>query len=149
MNVHIRPEVLRAQLADGKSLQVKHVTQDYCLLSGLRTSVRVTRLDADSRLVEGWLADGEINRLSLWITGHLDRIMIMDCFRHSVESAIRKARLERDIVDVQSITLTAHAAVCKLGTDAVGLIPKLGSLLRKHELSPFVPKRILTRYRPW
>jgi hypothetical protein len=149
VTVRIRPEVLRAQLADGKILRVEEITRDYCLLSGIRTAVRITRLDPDSRVVEGWFADIEINRLSYWVGSHLDRILVTDCFRHEVESAIRRAKLDRDIVAVESVTLTAHSVVCKLGTDAVGLIPKLGSILRKRELTPFVPKRILARCRPW
>jgi hypothetical protein len=148
-NVRIMPEVLRAQLADGKDLRVEQIARDYCLFAGIRTTVRITRLEPDSRVIEGWFADSEIDRLSFWVGSHLDRILVTDCFRHEVESAIRRARLERDIVAVEGVTLTAHSVVCKLGTDAVGLIPKLGSILRNRELTPFVPKRILTRCRPW
>ena len=147
--VRITPEVLRAQLADGKVLGVEQITRDYCLFSGIRTTVRITRFEPDSRVVEGWFADNEINRLSVWVGSHMDRILVTDCFRHEVESAVRRAKLERDIVAVEPITLTAHSMVCKLGTDAVGLIPKLGSILRKRELTPFVPRRILARCRPW
>jgi hypothetical protein len=36
-----------------------------------------------------------------------------------------------------------HAVVCKLGTDAAGLIPKLGRILGRAVLSVFNPRRIL------
>jgi hypothetical protein len=149
VNVKIRSGTLRAQLADGKPLRAKEIIQDYCLIPGSRAFVRITRLEADAGDVEGWFADSQIDRLSSWIAPRLDRIQIGDCFRWEVESAIKKSNLERDIVFIEPITLTAHSVVCKLGTDAIGLIPKLGSVLRKRELSPFIPKRILTRCRQW
>jgi len=35
-----------------------------------------------------------------------------------------------------------HAIVCKLGTDAVGLIPAVGRFLRTATLAPFSPRKI-------
>jgi hypothetical protein len=36
-----------------------------------------------------------------------------------------------------------QVVLCKLGTDAVGLIPKLGRYLKSAVLVPFSPKKIL------
>jgi hypothetical protein len=36
-----------------------------------------------------------------------------------------------------------HEILCKLGTDAVGLIPKLGRYLPEAVLVPFSPKKVL------
>lgn len=148
-NVKIGLPALRAQLADGKALPGHEIVQDYCLLPGSRTSVRITRLDQESGFVEGWLADSETDRLSLWVKTHLDRIHVSDCYRQEVESAIRKSHVGRDVVSLEPLTLTVHSILCKLGTDAVGLIPKLGAFLRNREMNPFIPKRILKRYRQW
>src|SRR5208337_4880747 len=65
------------------------------------------------------------------------------------EAAILKAHLSRDIISTDRITLTVQSIECKLGTDAVGLIPKLGSVLNRQKLQPFIPKRIVARCRPW
>lgn len=148
VNVKIALGTLRAQLADGKPLPGSEIVQGYCLFPGSRVSVRITRLRPDGG-VEGWFADSKINQLASWIATELDRIQIYDSYRSEIESAIKKSNLERDIVSLESMTLTAQSVVCKLGTDAVGLIPKLGSALRKRELNPFIPKRILARCRPW
>lgn len=149
VNVKIGLEALRAQLADGKALRINEIIREYCLIPGSRAAVRITRLEQGKHFVGGWLADSQIEHLAGWIGTHLDRIQISDSYRREVEYAIRKANLERDIVSVEPITLTAQSVVCKLGTDAVGLIPKLGSVLRERELNPFIPKRIITRCRPW
>lgn len=149
VNVRVGLGALRAQLADGKPLRGSEIIQEYCLNPGSRATVRITRLEPEAHILEGWLADSQIDRLASWIATRLDRIQISDSFRREVEYAIKKSTIERDIVAVEPMTLTMHSVVCKLGTDAVGLIPKLGSVLRQRELNPFIPKRIITRCRPW
>lgn len=149
MNVKIGLAALRAQLGDGKSLRSNEIIHEYCLVPGSRTTVRLTRLEPDTQTVEGWLADSQIKRFSSLIETGLDRIQITDCFRAEVENAVKKSRIERDTVAIESETLTAQSIGCKLGTDAVGLIPKLGKILRNRKLDPFIPRRILTRCRPW
>jgi hypothetical protein len=149
VNVRIGLEALRAQLADGKPVGVKEIAREYCLLPGTRAAVRITRIERGKHSVEGWLADPQLECLAGWIGTRLDRIQVSDSYQREVEHAIRKTNLERDILAVEPITLTAQSAVCKLGTDAIGLIPKLGSVLKQRELNPFIPKRIITRCRPW
>jgi hypothetical protein len=79
----------------------------------------------------------------------LDRVQVFDSYRHELELAIKRSHLERDVISVEPRTLTAQSVLCKLGTDAIGLIPKLGSLLKARELKPFIPKRIVARCRQW
>ena len=149
LSVNLDLKGLRAQLSDGKPLSCKEVADLYCIRPGSRLAVRITRLDLDRRTIEAWLADSQIQLFSQWITSGLERIQVFTCTRQSLENALRKAALERDVISVETNTLTTHSVVCKLGTDAIGLIPKLGSKLRKSELEPFVPKRILQRCRQW
>ena len=138
---------LTAQLADGKNIPCREIANDYCLLPGVRLSVRISRKTDNE--IEAWLSDSQIERLTRWITSGLDRIDAFDCFEQEVEAAIFRANLSRDIIATNQITLTVQSIECKLGTDAVGLIPKLGSVLRRQKLQPFIPKRIVARCRPW
>jgi hypothetical protein len=46
-------------------------------------------------------------------------------------------------VDVYSLGMFEHAVACKLGTDAAGLIPKVGRVLRKATLSVFNSRRVV------
>ena len=149
MNVKIGLTALRAQLGDGKTLRSNEIISQYCLVPGSRTTVRLTKLEPNTQTVEGWFADSQIERFSSLIATGLDRIQITDCFRQEVENAVKRSRIERDTVSIESETLTTQSIVCKLGTDAVGLIPKLGKILRNRKLDPFIPRRILARCRPW
>lgn len=149
VNVRISPHALRAQLADGKLLPTGQILRDYCLHPGAKLAVRLTRVDSDTGSIDAWLADSQIERFSSWISAYMDRIQISDCYRRDIEIATKKSGIERDVVSLEPFTLTAHSVVCKLGTDAIGLIPKLGSVLKKRELHPFIPRRIMERCRPW
>jgi len=138
---------LYAQLTDGKRLPVRQVLECYCLYPGVRISVRVPR-PADHE-IDGWLSDSFIDVLADWVTMGLDRILVFECFKSGVDSAISKAHLSRDVIAVDSRTLTLQSIACKLGTDGVGLIPKLGRVLRRQVLKPFQPKKIVEQCRPW
>ena len=138
---------LTAQLADGKAMQVKQLVDYYCLYPSVRISARVTSTFPHG--LEAWLSDQYIANLTNWVTTGLDRILVFDCYKDEAEAAVLRAHLHRDVVAIESITLTLQSITCKLGTDAVGLIPKLGHVLRKQRLAPFLPKRILDRCRPW
>jgi hypothetical protein len=100
-------------------------------------------------LLEGWLSDSQVQILSDSISPRLEQIWIFNSTRKRIEFALHRAKLERDVISLESSTLTVHSVVCKLGTDAIGLIPKLGSMLKQSELRPFLPKRILELCRPW
>lgn len=149
MNASISLRALRAQLCDGKPLSGKEIAEYYCIHSGGRLTVRITRLEQDASRIEGWLADSQIELFSELIGSRLDRVQVFNCTRQRLDAALRKANLERDVISVEPITLTTHSVVCKLGTDAIGVIPKLGSVLWKIELKPFIPRRILTKCRQW
>jgi hypothetical protein len=138
---------LNAQLADGKNLPLRHVVECYCLYPGMKIAVRIAR--KTDREIEGWLADRFMDRLDDWNKIGLDRILAFECFRKEAESSVLKAHLTRDVIAVDSLGLTVQSIVCKLGTDAVGLIPKLGRILRNQPLKPFQPKKIKSRCRPW
>lgn len=138
---------LSAQLADGKSTPLRQLMECYCLYSGSRASVRIMGPVGDA--LDAWLSDECVDRLASWINSGLDRVQIFDCYREEAESAVAKLHLSRDVISVESLTLTLQSAICKLGTDAIGLIPELGHILRKQRLRPFQPRKIRKICRPW
>jgi hypothetical protein len=55
--------------------------------------------------------------------------------------AVAQAGLNRDVIDVETLGMFEHALVCKLGTDAAGLIGRVGRKLRKAKFTVFNPKK--------
>jgi len=57
MNVKIKVSTLRAQLADGKTVSGREVVEHYCLFPSSRVGIRVTRLESEAGIIEGWFSD--------------------------------------------------------------------------------------------
>jgi hypothetical protein len=148
--VKVKLSSLRAQLADGKGwIPAREIQESYCLFPETPLSIRVTRCEHNESELEGWLSDMQIALFSDWIRCGLDRVQVYNCLRPRLDFAISKAKLERDTISIDQLNLTTHSILCKLGTDAVGLIPRLGVILRRSELKPFIPQRIQEKCRGW
>lgn len=149
LSVKIDVSTLRAQLCDGKPLAMEEITESYCLQPESKIAIRITHLESESGVIEGWLADSQLDSFSDIISFNLERVQVYHCTRSQIDSAVRRNNIERDIISVENMSLTTHSVICKLGTDAIGLIPKLGSALRMSGLRPFIPSRITSRCRKW
>jgi len=133
---------LQAQLADGKKLALKTIIELYGLYPNLPLEVKVHRLDVESELIEAHLSEKQILLFDSWIRQTLERLIILGVTREEIEYAIKTLRLSRDIYAIESLGLLEHAIICKLGTEARGLIPKLGPKLQNAVLTPFTPTKI-------
>jgi hypothetical protein len=54
---------------------------------------------------------------------------------------LERTRLNRDIIGTEALGLFEHALTCKLGTDAAGLIPKIGRYMKNSAFIVFSPKK--------
>ena len=72
----------------------------------------------------------------------LDRLLVLGPSLHELQRMLENAKLDRDVIDVDTIGMFEHALTCKLGTDAAGLIPKIGRNLRNAKFAVFNPKRL-------
>jgi hypothetical protein len=145
--VNVRLSSLQAQLADGRKISSRTIAESYCIFPEMPISIRITRSTPNE--VEGWLSDSQISLYSRWITTGLERIQVFNCLPTHLDFAIRKAQLERDTVSSEQLALTIQSILCKVGTNAIGLIPRIGSILRKSDLKPFIPRRIQEECRTW
>lgn len=149
LNAKIDVSSLRVQLTNGKPTSGGEIVDNYCLFPGIKLKVRITRVDRQAGKLEACLADSQMEQFHDWIGLGLDRIQVFECSPQQLELAVRRTNLERDIISSDKITLSVQSALCKLGTDAIGLMPKLGSFLRSAQLKPFLPRRIVARFPRW
>ena len=134
---------LQVQLANGKALTFRQFTELFCLYEKLPLSVKiVSDINAQKERVEAELSEAQLSQTTHWIRSCLDRLIVLGAPFSEVEDALGRSKHSRDVVRVEQLGLLEHALVCKLGTDAVGLIPKLGPLLPNARLSPFCPIKI-------
>jgi hypothetical protein len=136
---------LQAQLADGKNLSLQSLIELYCLYDNTPFQVKIVDAELNSRkeAFEAELSEQQLSLFTSWLRASLDRLMVLGARLQDVEHAIKASQHFRDVVRIESLGLLEHAILCKLGTDAVGLIPAIGRHLRKATFAPFSPRKIL------
>lgn len=135
---------LQAQLADGREFPLQQITELFCLCDNLPLKVRVVgSVEAGEKRVEAELSEAQLSQVKRWIRSSLDRLVVLGAPFSDVEHAVHASKHARDVVRVEPLGLLEHAVVCKLGTYAVGLTPRLGRFLPHAVLVPFCPGKIV------
>lgn len=134
---------LQAQLADGKKVPLKRLIELFCLYDNLPLKVKiVSGVNAQKKLVEAQLSEAQLSQTTRWISFHLDRLVVLGAPLSDVEHAVRASKHFRDVINIETLGLLEHVILCKLGTDALGLIPELGRFLPNAAFAPLRPREI-------
>jgi hypothetical protein len=129
---------LRAQLSDGMQESVKQVLAANALIDYFPVKTVVTEIEGDKITVE--LADETQHMLLSWRKYPLDRLVAVGLSTVQAQKLVGQMRLTSDIIEISPLSLFVQLFVLKVGTDAPGIIAKVGSRLRG------VP---LASYRAW
>jgi hypothetical protein len=134
---------LQAQLVDGRKVAFRKLVELFGFCENLPLTVKILNIDKEKNHVEAMLSEKQLNQYGNWMKSLLDRLIILGSSIYEVKLALRRAGLNRDVLNVESLGLFEFALTCKLGTDAAGLIPKVGKNLRSATFTVFNPKKVL------
>jgi hypothetical protein len=126
---------MRAQLADGEAKSSREILDANALVDYVPLKVIVTELDGEKISVE--LTDEARDMLVSWRKYPFDRVIAVGADKALVENAVRSSGLDGDVVKVESLSLFVQSVLCKIGTDAPGVIAKIGNRLRGIGLSSY------------
>ena len=135
-------EAFIAQLCDGRDVPLDRVAQSYCLEEGVPILVRITSVDPGRRQIEAWVSDDQIARFEQWRRQRFHRIIAVGGSQEELREAIRLSRIERDIIQIEGLSFTASSLVCQFGTEAPGIIAKIGRYISNFKLHAFIPARV-------
>jgi hypothetical protein len=131
---------LQTQLIDGREIALKRIAELFGLSEGLPVSVKVLDVNEAESHIGAELSDRQAKKYAVWRESLLDRLLVLGASLHEINFALKHAKLERDVIEVEPLGLLEHALTCKLGTDAAGLIPKIGRTLKNATFSVFNAK---------
>lgn len=134
---------LQAQLADGRKLALMKLAELYGLCEHLPLTVKAVDIKREENSAETIFSEKQLKVYRNWMKSFLDRLIVLGVSREEIMSSLRITRFLRDVVDVEPLGLFENAIVCKLGTDAAGLIPKIGRQLSNAVITVFSPKKIM------
>jgi hypothetical protein len=134
---------LCAQLADGKNISLQDLIKLFCMYENIPLEVMIIEKIRKNKAVDAVLSETQIFLFKDWIRHRFDRLIILGSLFSDINKALKLSRHSRDIIKIESLGLLEQVVLCKLGTDAIGLIPKLGRYLGSSVLVPFSPKKIL------
>ena len=126
---------MRAQLSDGAAQSSRDILQEAGLSDYFPVNVIVTELQRENATVE--LADSTRDQLLLWRKLLFDRVIAAGIDRDYAEKIVQWANLGLDVIKIETLSLLVQCLVCKLDTDAPGVIAKIGSRLRGVGLTAF------------
>lgn len=126
---------MRAQLADGVAKPCRDILVENALVDYFPLKVQVTEIDGDKLSVE--LADQTREMFLSWRKLPFDRVLAIGVGMEHVERVVRSAGLQYDVIKVEPLSLAVQSLLCKMGTDAPGIISKIGGRLRGVGLASF------------
>jgi hypothetical protein len=133
---------LQDKVAGGKKVPLKKLAETWGLCDNMPLNLKVLEVDAEAGKVKAELVAGQIKKFADWKDSLLDRLIVVGASKRELNEAVDQEGLGRDVINVEALGMFEYAMVCKLGTDAAGLIGRLGRRLRKAQFSVFNPKKI-------
>jgi hypothetical protein len=127
---------MRAQLADGQTLSAKEILDQNALVDYVPLKLTVTGFDGENISVE--VEDEDRERIVSWKKYPFDRVLVVGADKVQVENSVRASGLQSDVIEVESLSLFVQCLVCKIGTDAPGVIAKIGNRLRGVALKSYL-----------
>jgi hypothetical protein len=121
---------LQSQLVEGRNLGLRKVAELYGLTQGLPVTVKVNWEKSVEGELSAELSTEQATKFLSWKKSLLDRLIVLGTPLDMVNSAIERTKLIRDIIDVETLGAFEFALTCKLGTDAAGVISKIGRYMR-------------------
>lgn len=133
---------LQAQLADGRKIALRKIGELFGFCEDLPISIKIVRANEEENQIEAELSTRQVEKYAVWQEALLDRLLVLGATLREVKDALEYAKLNRDVISVESLGMFEHALTCKLGTDAAGLIPKIGRILKNAKFAVFNPKKL-------
>jgi len=135
---------LQAQLVDGRKVALQKIIDLFGFCENLPLTVKVYSINRKDNHVEATLSGKQLAQYREWVKSLLDRLIVLGASASEVKQALKMAKCNRDVINIEQLGFFEWAVVCKLGTDAAGLIPKIGRKLRNANLTIFDPRKIIS-----
>jgi len=141
IHTHIPLTTLQTQLLNGTEMTLKKIAELFALNTELPISIKINTIHTAENTIEAEFSTAQIEMFKNWQNSLLDRLIILGTTTDEVTEILERTRLNRDVINTEALGLFEQVLTCKLGTDATGLIPRIGRYMHNAKLSVFNPKK--------
>ncbi len=135
---------LQTHLVEGRNTDLKKIAEIYGLVERSPLSIKlVSAITGEAEGLQGELAEEQVERLHSWQRSLLDRLIILGASLDKIENVLERTRLNRDVIEIETLGMFEHSLTCKLGTNAAGLVSIVGRYLRNSIFVVFNAKKSL------
>ncbi len=127
---------MRAQLADGQARSARDILDENGFVDYFPMMMSITGIEGENISVE--MEDKQRGRILSWRKYPFDRVVVIGADKAQAENAVRASGLQGDVIEIESLALFVQSLICKIGTDAPGVIAKIGSRLRGMVLKSYI-----------
>jgi hypothetical protein len=138
---HIPLTTLQTQLLEGKEISLKKITEQFALSADLPISIKINAVRDTENIIKAELSATQVEMYKKWQNSLLDRLVILGTTTDDITLALERTHLNRDIINTETLGLFEQVLTCKLGTDATGLIPRIGRYMHNAKILVFSPKK--------
>jgi hypothetical protein len=133
---------IQNQLLGDKKAELKKIAELYALSADLPVSIKVIEVHVAEGIIEAEFSEAQVEKFRNWRDSLLDRLVILGTTADEVTLTLERTRLNRDVIGIEALGLFEHSLTCKLGTDAAGLVPRIGRYMRYGRFLVFNPRKI-------
>jgi hypothetical protein len=95
---------LQAQLADGRKVALKKISEIYGFNENLPLSIKVIRINGEEdEVLQAELSMEQIEKIRLWQQSLLDRLIILGSSLGEIETVLERTRLNRDVIGTEAL----------------------------------------------
>lgn len=141
VNVTVPLRRLQVQLVGGRKVGLEIIANIFGFCEDLPINSKIVRLNKEESYLEAQLAEKQISNYYDWQESLLDRLIILGPTRLRIQKLLQRQNLYRDVIELNSFGIFVHVLTCKFGTDAAGLISKIGRRLENARFAVFSPKK--------
>jgi hypothetical protein len=136
---------LQEQLVEGKKMDLKKIAEAYGFAERSPLSIKplLFPIAEEGEVLQAELSVTQVEKLQGWQQSLLDRLIILGASKETIENVLERTRLNRDVIDIETLGMFEHALTCKLGTNAAGLVGIVGRYLRNSVFVVFNAKKSL------
>ncbi len=138
LNLHI----LRAQLCKKKETSLRNIIKTYDFMTHFPVYIKILEIDIDKSKLKGELDQQSLIIFNKVVEENLEGIFVSGATKSQVKKAIiRKGHL-RDIITIKRFGFLENIILFKEGTDAPGIIYRIGNDLKWSKISAIRAEKI-------